>query len=126
MARKPASTTRKTPAGKKAPTKSVPAQSEEPPVDPMAGIHPAARPFLWLGSHKVQHNFIWLIGALALAFVAADFFIHRHGHFEWEKIHGSYAIFGFLAFTFVVLMGWPLRKLTGRDESYYGDGDQDD
>ncbi|PHR55284.1 MAG: hypothetical protein COA47_14165 [Robiginitomaculum sp.] len=106
-----------------APAKPKSAKTEAAPVTD--GIHPAARPFLWVGNHGVQRGFIWLVGALMLVFIGLDYTFNRHGHFSWEAAKGFYAIFGFLAFTFVVLMGWPLRKWTGRPETYYGDGPYD-
>ncbi len=94
---------------------------------PDDGIHPAARPFLWLGSHGVQRNFMWFIGVLMVISIAMNYIKKPYGYFEWEAAIGGYAIFGFLAFTFAVLMGWPLRKLTGRSEDYYEDeGGEDD
>jgi len=115
---KPAS---KKPAATKKTTKAKP---DDKPVSD--GIHPAARPFLWLGSHWFQRNFMWLIGFFVLVFVGFDLFRDLYGHFAWQKVIGAKAIFGFVAFTFAVLMGWPLRKLTGRPEDYYGDGETDD
>ncbi|VAV88396.1 hypothetical protein MNBD_ALPHA06-251 [hydrothermal vent metagenome] len=106
----------------KKPTKAKATASKPAPDEQ---IHPAAKPFLWLGSHKVQRGFIWLVGGLMLIFMALDFVAHRHSYFALEKTMGFYAIAGFVAFTFVVLMGWPLRKLTGRPENYYGDDGED-
>lgn len=94
------------------------------PVDD--DIHPAARPFLWLGSNWVQRGFMWVIGLLMLISIAMNFIKKPYGHFAWQEAIGGYAIFGFLAFTFIVLMGGPLRKLTGRKDDYYEDGEPDD
>ncbi|MBL4616052.1 MAG: hypothetical protein JKY46_00010 [Robiginitomaculum sp.] len=105
-------------------TKAKATAKKTKPVDD--GIHPAARPFLWLGSHWFQRSFMWGIGFLVLIFVGLDLFRDLYGHFAWQKVIGAKAIFGFVAFTFAVLMGWPLRKLTGRKDDYYEDGEPDD
>ncbi len=101
------------------PKKTAPKKAIKAVENTDDGIHSAARPFLWLGSHRVQHGFIWVVGALAVLFIGLDFTFHRHGHFSWETSKGFYAVFGFLAFSFAVLMGGPLRKITGRAETYY-------
>jgi hypothetical protein len=92
----------------------------------MDDIHPVARPFLWLVSDKVRHGFIVFIGIAMVLSVIADFFIKRHGHFHFEEMKGFFAWFGFASFAFVVLMGWPLRRLTGRSEDYYPEHTEDD
>lgn len=105
-------------AAKKAAAKQAPAQ---PVMAENEGIHPAAKPFLWLGSKFVQRNFMWLVLMLAVGFMSVDLFHHRHGHFQFETWFAFYAFFGFASFVFVVLSGWPLRWLTGRPENYYDD-----
>jgi len=63
-----------------------------------------------------------LIGALIAACVillAAEFVVHKHGHFDFENFPGFHALFGFAAFTVAVYVGKLLRFLLGRDEDYY-------
>ncbi len=50
---------------------------------------------------------------------------HAHAAPEMESVRGFYALFGFAAFAFVVLTGWPLRRLLARPETYYGDEGDD-
>jgi hypothetical protein len=67
-------------------------------------------------------NVRWLIRALVATCVvlaAAEFAIHKHGHFGFEGIPGFHAIFGFVAFTIAVYLGKLLRALLSRDEDYY-------
>lgn len=99
-------------------------QDEEKNLPEDDGIHPAARPFLWLGNHFVVKNFMWLVFVLMLVFMAFDLFVHREGHFAFETKFAFYAFFGFFSFAGVVLAGWPLRWLTGRPENYYGDEEE--
>ncbi len=113
-------TTAKT--SKKANTK--PAAPRKPAHD--EGVHPVARPFLWLVSDKVRKGFLYFIGIAMILSMTADFLINRHGHFHFEERIGFFAFFGFAAFAFVVLMGWPLRRATGRDEDYYPESTEDD
>lgn len=90
------------------------------------GIHPAARPFMWLLSEPVRKGFMYVVGLGALAFVGLDFVVPRHAHFGFEAMKGFFALFGFVSFAFVVLSGWPLRALTGRPEDYYPESTEDD
>ena len=50
----------------------------------------------------------------------AEFFIHKHAHFPWENWPEFYAVFGFVAFVFVVLVAkYILRPRVERREDYY-------
>lgn len=62
-----------------------------------------------------------LIGACVLsAFAGLVTSWHNpHPHFEVETLGVFFAIWGFAAFTFIVLAGQHLRKLVGRKEEYY-------
>ena len=44
---------------------------------------------------------------------------HKHGHYDVEGWVGFYAIFGFLAYSFIVLAGWIWRRIVMREEGYY-------
>ncbi len=62
---------------------------------------------------------IALVVAICAGFGAAEFFIHRHGHFGEDHIPLFYGLAGFAAFFGLVLLGKQLRKLIMRDEDYY-------
>ena len=87
------------------------------------GIHPAAKPFLFLGHIKTRRNFIWLplIGMIVCVILGI---MHPQKHpLPIEKyIPGSWAIWGFFAYSAIVLSANILFKILGRDESYYGEG----
>jgi len=102
------------------PSKLSKAQAKE-----RAEAHPLAVPFLWLVSHGVQKNFYWvpLIGVIVFS-ILGYFYPLKHPA-KWDIVPMSYAIFGFLAYSFVVLCAWPLFKLLARNEDYYGEGDDD-
>jgi len=106
----------------KKPAKKTPARKPAHDED----IHPLARPFLWLVSDGARKGFMYVVGFAALLSIGADFLVHRHSHFQFEAFKGFFAFFGFAAFAFVVLMGWPLRRLTGRSEDYYPESTEDD
>lgn len=86
------------------------------------GIHPAAKPFLFLVDDKFKRNFLWLplVGIIITTILGV---MHPLKHpAPWDIIPGSWAVFGFLAYSFIVLMARPLFKLLSREEGYYGEG----
>ena len=89
-----------------------------------AEAHPMAVPFLWLGHKKVQKNFIFvpLIGMLIFSALGLVYPLHHKA--PWD-FFSSYALIGFVSYSFVVLAAWPLFRLLARDENYYGEGDDD-
>lgn len=91
-------------------------------------IHPLSRKLMFLGDHKFIESFIWLpIIGLAVTCMAGFLYPFEEGHAApWDFSFGSWAIFGFLAYSFVVLSAEPLFKLLSRNEDYYGEGGDDD
>lgn len=91
------------------------------------GVHPAAKPFLFLGEEKVKRNFIWLPLA-GLVFASILGVVHPQKHpAPWESIGdfaipGSWAFFGFLAYSFIVFAAPVLFRLLAKPETYYGEG----
>ncbi len=87
------------------------------------GVHPAAKPFLFLGNENVKRRFIWipLIGML-ICIVLGMLYPQKHPLPIEKYIPGSWAVYGFLAYSFIVFCAPVLFKLLGRDESYYGEG----
>ncbi|MCH2491905.1 MAG: hypothetical protein MK320_03825 [Gammaproteobacteria bacterium] len=64
--------------------------------------------------------FGWL-AAVCAALVVVEWFVHRHATYPWEGWPGFYAIFGFVAFAGIVLLGKQLRRVIRRDDDYYND-----
>ncbi len=94
--------------------------SDQPACDDQ--IHPFARPFLWLGDQKVIDSFIW-IPILGLAITIMGAFIYPfdpHHKAQWD-FFASWAIIGFVAYSFVVLSAYPLFRWLARPEDYYGE-----
>lgn len=73
----------------------------------------------WFDEPKnVDKIFKTLVALCALLFIV-DLFLHRHTHYDWEKLPGFYGFVGFAAFWCIVLIGKQLRKVLMRDEDYY-------
>jgi len=90
-----------------------------------AEVHPAAVPFLWLGSKKTQRNFIFvpLIGMIIFSILG---FVYPPKYPTLWEVGVSYAAIGFVSYSFVVLAAWPLFKMLSRPENYYGEDGEDD
>ena len=76
----------------------------------------------WFGwtSHPKTGTYVFIsIAVLCALLFGADFLVHRHEYIHLAEFPVFYALFGFAAFAFVVLTGWPLRRLLGRPENYY-------
>jgi len=85
-------------------------------------VHPAAKPFLFLGSEKFKRNFfLFPLGGIIITTLIGVLYPLKHPA-PWDVIPGSWAVFGFLSYSFIVFMARPLFKLLSRDESYYGEG----
>lgn len=95
--------------------------SAEP--EDQGAVHPLARRFLFLDTPSFKARVLVFLGVLTLVLGIADFAVHRHAYFAFERFPGFFVLFGFSAFAFVVLSGWPLRRLLGRPENYYGGED---
>ena len=65
------------------------------------------------------------LGVLVFACIAAAAASLNHDwhnpkpHFALESVPAFFALYGFAAFAFIVLVGQHLRKLVGRKEEYY-------
>lgn len=57
--------------------------------------------------------------AICILLALADFVLHRHIGFDWEKIPAFYAIYGFVACVLLVLIAKQMRKILMRREDYY-------
>ncbi|MEM8988604.1 MAG: hypothetical protein AAGC95_17985 [Pseudomonadota bacterium] len=66
----------------------------------------------------VRAIWILLIAACSMSAVAG-IVVPMHPYFGFDGFPIFYAIYGFIAFSFIVLAGQHLRKLIMRDEDYY-------
>lgn len=91
------------------------------------GIHPVSRKFMWLADERVVKGFIWLpVIGLVISIMGAIIYPFYKGHKAPWDFFASWAIFGFLAYSFVVLSAEPLFKWLSRPEDYYGEGSGDE
>ena len=79
--------------------------------------------FGWTSAKWAPGFMLVFIGLLSIGLLAADFMIHRHSYdpVSFSEFPMFYGLYGFLAFAFVVVCGWPLGAFLRRDENYYGD-----
>lgn len=85
-------------------------------------IHPLSRKFLWLGDQKFIDGFIWLpIIGLIVTVLLGVFYPFDPAHQAPWDFFASWAIIGFVAYSFVVLSAEPLFRLLARKENYYGE-----
>jgi len=76
----------------------------------------------WADSPAFRRGFLAALilaclGAAIAGFVPA--FQKKDPHFELERFGAFFAVYGFAAFSFIVLVGQHLRKLVARKETYY-------
>ncbi len=73
----------------------------------------------WLDSKRNVDRIYYALCAICAAVVIADFFYHKHVHYAWENLPGSYAVYGLVSCVVLVVLAKELRKLIMRDEDYY-------
>ena len=79
--------------------------------------------FGWTSAKWTPFVFFLLMGVLSAGLLIADFLIERHAYdaVKFSEFPMFYGLYGFAAFSFVVVCGWPLGALLRRSEDYYGD-----
>ena len=75
---------------------------------------------------KTGKHFTRILLGLAIILAILELFLHRHGVAPIEDSFMFPAIFGFLAFMFIVQVGKWLRLMIMRREDYYEGGASDD
>jgi MFS family permease len=76
----------------------------------------------WADRRSFRRAFLAVLVLAALAAAAAGFvpaFQNHDPHFAVERYGVFFAVYGFVAFSFIVLAGQHLRTLVGREEDYY-------
>lgn len=76
----------------------------------------------WADTKTFRVAFLVFLVIAAIASAVAGFlpeFRKAHPHFDVEGMGAFFAIYGFVAFSFIVLAGQHLRKLVARKEDYY-------
>ncbi len=85
-------------------------------------LHPLGAKLRWV---EKDANIVRMITGLAILcaiLFLLDFVAGRKPYFGLEGWFGFYAIYGFIAFSFIVIMTGYLKRLIGRREDYYAPG----
>ena len=88
----------------------------------MTDHHPTDEKPGWADSKAFRRFFVAGLALAAIIAAVAGFlpaFRNEHPHFAVEGLGVFFAVYGFVAFMFIVLAGQHLRKLVGRKEGYY-------
>lgn len=85
-------------------------------------MHPAARWMLFLEKDRNLVRIIMGLAVICALLFLGDIVYHRHAKFDAEETWGFYAVFGFLAFSFIILSTKYLKMLIARPDNYYGEG----
>ena len=98
-------------------------QNDNPANYPLLG-----RMMLWVDKPGSSNKIFWGLAVVCGLIFLADFTYDKHGYFHIEETPGFYGIYGFVAFTALILIAKTLRVLIKRPENYYGDKavDQED
>ena len=75
----------------------------------------------WLEKPANLRMLMIVTAIICVGLFCVDFFFHQHEveNISWESWYGFYAIYGFVAYTFIVIAAHGLRKLVMRKEDYY-------
>lgn len=86
------------------------------------GVHPLSNIlFGWTHRKGIGNIIFWVLLVLSVIMISVDLVVPRHDSLKFATYTGFYGIWGFICFSFAVIMGWPLGHLLRRDENYYGD-----
>ena len=77
--------------------------------------------FHWLNGLGESGRLTWVLGAACLIVLVLNLTFSNKGHFAGESYIGFYALFGFVAFAFIIFAAKILRVLIKQDEGFYGD-----
>jgi hypothetical protein len=92
------------------------------PTNDNPDTYPAlGRALLWVDKPGSANKIFWALAVVSLASFLADFTYKKYGFFAVESVPGFFAVFGFVAFTALILLVKLLRLLVKRPEDYYAD-----
>lgn len=73
----------------------------------------------WLDNPRNVDIIVWALAIICVLLFVADFFYHKHVHFEFENWFGFFAWYGFFMCVVLVLAAKAMRIFLKRDEDYY-------
>ena len=84
------------------------------------GEHPlSVLLFSWMRSPLFLRFLAIGLGVAGVGLIVAESLIAPQRIKDASSVPGFYGVFGFVAFGFAVLTGWPLGKMLRRPEDYY-------
>jgi hypothetical protein len=83
------------------------------------GKTPATERRYWLDDPANVKKIVYGLVILCVATVLADFFYHKHVHYDFQGWPGFDAVYGFVCCVGLVLAAKQLRKILMRGEDYY-------
>lgn len=92
--------------------------SNKSPDDPKR-LHPVGAKLLWVEDDANIVKMIIGLSILCVLLFLADIVAGRYPYFAVEGLFGFYAIYGFIAFSFIVIATKYLKRIIGRREDYY-------
>jgi len=93
--------------------------SHSPRAEDPARFPWLSRHLLWTSDPAKVNRLVWALVILCAGLTLADFFYHKHSHFEIEQVPGFYGFYGFIMCAALVIAAKGLRVLLKRDEDYY-------
>lgn len=81
------------------------------------------RALQWVDKPGSATLLFWLLAVLCAVLTLLDFAYVKHEKVLMANTFGFYAVFGFLAFTFIIFAAKALRLIIRRPEDYYGEQD---
>ncbi|MBR9834960.1 MAG: hypothetical protein GYB42_07175 [Alphaproteobacteria bacterium] len=87
-------------------------------------MHPVSKLlFGWVEAPRTPLFLFIGVILVCAGLVLVDLTLNRHEYIHLAEGFAFYAMWGFGAFAFAVLSGWPLGKLLRRSEDYYGEAE---
>ena len=78
-----------------------------------------ARKLLWTDKKSNVDRIFWALALICAGLSLADFFYHKHGHYEIEQWPAIYGLVGFTVYAVVIFLAKGLRLIIKRPEDYY-------
>jgi hypothetical protein len=95
-------------------------EPDKPAVDAPGDEHPLSLLlFSWMRGRGFDRFLLACVSALCAVLAVLDLLVPRHKAAALDGLPLFFAVFGFVAFGFAVLSGWPLGRLLRRPENYY-------
>ena len=89
------------------------------PID-VENWHPLARVFKTLARPRTRRNFMWFFLTGLVVTSLLGLVVTPKKYAPWD-FFASWSLWGFLSYVTVVLMSWPMFRLTARRVNFYGD-----